>query len=257
LKKRKAAPRRNVIYGVHPVLETLAVGRRLVEEVFLSRDPLPEWHLYALLETAGIPLTRISALDLGSLALSPNHQGIAARVGPFPYADFEDIVPDLATRKGIVVILDEIQDPANLGNIVRSSECLGADAVILTQDRAVPVTAVVEKASAGASAHIPVARVVNLVRAMEQLKEASYWLYAADARAERDCYSTDLTYATAFVLGSEGKGLRRLVREKCDERIAVPMTGKIGSLNVSQTTAILLAETVRQRSTRVPSRGSD
>jgi 23S rRNA (guanosine2251-2'-O)-methyltransferase len=219
-----------------------------VEEVYLSREPLSGWDLYRRLDDLGIPLTRSSAGDLNSIAASPNHQGIVARVGPFPYADFDDLVGSIAAKPGVVVILDEIQDPANLGNILRSSECLGAAAVVLTKDRAVPVTGAVEKASAGASAHVPVARVVNLVRAMEELKEASYWIYAADARSQHDCFSTDLTDKTAFALGSEGKGLRRLVREKCDQGITVPMVGRIDSLNVSQTTAILLAEALRQRS---------
>lgn len=245
--KKKLTQNRPIIYGVHPVLETLAAGARGVDEVLLAREPLPAWDLHSRLNAAGIPVTRLSSGDLSSLALSPNHQGIAARVGPFPYADFDDVCRNLAARIGLVVILDEIQDPANLGNILRSSECFGVDAVILTKDRAVPVTPAVEKASAGASAHVPVVRVVNLVRAMEQLKDASYWTYAADAMASRDCYSTDLTYRTAFVLGSEGKGLRRLVRERCDAGVAVPMAGKIGSLNVSQTTTVLLSETYRQR----------
>ena len=139
---------------------------------------------YNKLDALGIPITRSSSGDLTSIAASPNHQGIAARVGAFPYVDFDVPLGRLAAPAGVVVILDEIQDPANLGNILRSSECLGANAVVLTKDRAVPVTGAVEKASAGASAHVPVARVVNLVRAMEQLKEVSYWLYAADARAE-------------------------------------------------------------------------
>jgi 23S rRNA (guanosine2251-2'-O)-methyltransferase len=247
LKTRTPTQSRSIIYGVHTVLETLAAGRRAVEEVFLSREPLPGWDLFNKLDALGIPITRSSSGDLTSIAATPNHQGIAARVGAFPYVDFDVLLRQLAAPAGIVVILDEIQDPANLGNILRSSECLGANAVVLTKDRAVPVTGAVEKASAGASAHVPVVRVVNLVRAMEQLKEVSYWLYAADARAERDCYSTDLTYSTAFVLGSEGKGLRRLVRERCDQGITVPMLGRIDSLNVSQTTAILLAEALRQR----------
>jgi 23S rRNA (guanosine2251-2'-O)-methyltransferase len=232
---------------VHPVLETLAAGRRAVEEVFLSREPLAGWGLHEILDNLGIPLTRMGQGEMSSLAGSLNHQGIAARVGPFPYTDFDDLPANLTAEPGVVVILDEIQDPTNLGSILRSCECLGAAAVVLTKDRSVPVTAVAEKASAGASAHVRVARVVNLVRAMEELKKASYWIFGADARAERDCYSAELPCETAFVLGSEGKGLRRLVREKCDQGISVPMMGKIDSLNVSQTTAILLAEALRRR----------
>jgi 23S rRNA (guanosine2251-2'-O)-methyltransferase len=246
-RKPTGKPGRTVIYGVHPVIETLKAGRRQVQEVYLAREPSPHWDLEAVLDAAKIPLTRVSPNELLSVTGSPNHQGLAALVGPFPYAELSDLLSDSVNQPGPILILDEIQDPANLGNILRSGECLGVAAVVLSRDRSVAVTPAVEKTSAGAAAHVPLARVVNLVRAINELKESGYWIYAADSRAREVCFVTNLTGKLAFVLGSEGKGIRRLVREKCDAALSIPMAGLVGSLNVSQTAAILLAEALRQR----------
>ncbi len=247
--KRKQPARSGpaIIYGVHPVVETLKAGRRQIQEIYLARDSFPQLNLNAQLEASQIPLVRVSGNELLSIAGSPNHQGLAARVGSFPYVEFSDIVSTLALEQRPILVLDAIQDPANLGSILRSAECLGAAAVILSKDRSVAVTPAVEKTSAGAAAHVPVAKVVNLVRAIEQLKESGCWVYGTDSEAKSVCFTTDLTGRLAFVLGSEGKGARRLVREKCDAMVSIPMTGSISSLNVSQAAAILLAEALRQR----------
>jgi 23S rRNA (guanosine2251-2'-O)-methyltransferase len=246
-RKQPVRPGRIVIYGVHPVIETLKAGRRQIQEVCLAREPSPQWDLKAALEAADIPLRRVSADELLSITGSPNHQGLAALVGPFPYVELSDVLSASSDQLGPVLILDEIQDPMNLGSILRSGECLGVAAVVLSKDRSVAVTPAVEKTSAGAAAHVPLARVVNLVRVMNELKEAGYWIYATDSRATQVCFAADLTGKAAFVLGSEGKGIRRLVRENCDAALSIPMAGQVGSLNVSQTAAILLAEALRQR----------
>jgi 23S rRNA (guanosine2251-2'-O)-methyltransferase len=246
-KKQTGRPSRTVIYGVHPVIETLKAGRRQVQEVYLAREPSPHWGLEEVLEVAEIPLARVSSNELVSITGSPNHQGLGALVGPFPYAELSQVLSDSADQPGPILILDEIQDPANLGNILRSGECLGAAAVVLSKDRSVAVTPAVEKTSAGAAAHVPLARVVYMGRAINQLKESGYWIYATDSEAGQVCFATDLTGRLGFVLGSEGKGIRRLVREKCDAALSIPMAGLVGSLNVSQTAAILLAEALRQR----------
>lgn len=236
-----------VIYGVHPVIETLAAGRRRIEEVFFARDPSHASNLNRLLEGTVVPARAVSRGQLVSIAGTPHHQGVAARVGPFPYLDLDEIMLQVTPSRQTLVLLDEIQDPSNLGSILRSAECLGACGVVLTRDRCAPVTPAVEKASAGASAHIPVARVTNLVRAMEVIKGHGFWMYAADMHDSQPFFTVDLKGRTGFVLGSEGKGLRRLVRERCDGGVAIPMTGKIASLNVAQSAAILLAEAHRQR----------
>lgn len=231
---------------MHPILETLKVGRRRIEEVFISRESQVE-DLVPRLEAAGIPISRVTGNQIASMTGSPNHQGLAARVEPFLYWDVDDLLSKCSESWPMILVLDEIQDPSNLGSIIRSCECLGAAGVVLTKDRAVPVTPAVEKAAAGASAHLPVARVVNLVRAIEMLKDYGYWVFAADASGTSDVFSVDLSERIAVVLGSEGKGLRRLVRERCDQTVFIPMAGRIDSLNVSQTAAVILAESLRQR----------
>ena len=196
-------------------------------------------------EAMSIAVTSVPPEEMLALTGSTHHQGLAAKVGPFPYVSLEAIVAKGGS--GVLVLLDEVQDPANLGSIIRSAECLGAAGVVLTKDRAAPVTPVVEKAAAGAAAHLPVSSATNLVRAIEELKAEGYWIYGATAEARQEYTSVDLTGRVGLVLGSEGKGLRRLVRERCDGALSIPMTGKIASLNVAQTAAILLSEAQRQR----------
>ncbi len=232
---------------MHPVLETLRAGKRPVEEVFLARGPAIPSELKAGLSDSALTVTHVSADDIRSLIGTSRHQGVAARVGPFSYTDFDRILEDSVRGTGPLVVLDEVQDPVNIGSILRSAECLGAQGVILTKDRAAPVSPVAEKASAGASAHVPVARVVNLVRCIGQLKEIGFWIYGADSGGGESCFSLNLTGKIALVLGSEGKGLRRLVREACDLAVCIPMVGSIQSLNVAQAAAILLAECLRQQ----------
>lgn len=235
-----------VLYGIHPVMETLRAGRRPVLEVYLARTPGVSRELRRLEGLDRIPVIQVTPEQIRSIAGTTHHQGVAAKVGPFPYADFHQLVSAAPSRCGLLVILDQVQDPANLGSILRSSECFGAFAVLLAKDRTVPVTPAVEKASSGASAHVPVVRVVNIVRSIEHLKQNGWWIYAAEASGATLLFSVDLTGRAAVVLGSEGKGIRRLVREVCDGTVAIPMTGKLGSLSVSQAAAVVLAESVRQ-----------
>lgn len=248
MKKKKRTPgAETVIYGVHPVLETLRSGRRPVYGLFLSRAAHDETELGALAAAAEVSVSRITADAMNALTGHTHHQGVAAKVGSFPYVQLEDLCGGVHVYAGPVVVLDEVQDPVNLGTILRSAECLGARGVVTAKDRAVSVTPTVEKASSGAAAHVPLVRVVNLVRALHQLKEAGYWIYGADPRSSESCYRTDLAGKVALVLGSEGKGLRRLVRETCDATLCIPMAGRIESLNVSQTAAVLLSECLRRR----------
>jgi len=249
-KKKSPSDSSAVIYGVHAVLETLKAGKREIAEIFVSRGPVIQRELGPFLEYRQIPVTKVAADVLLSLCRSPHHQGIAAKVGPYPYVDLDEFVSHVGDNKGPVVLLDEIQDTSNLGSILRSGECLGAAGVILPKDRSVQVTPAVEKAAAGASAHIAVLRVVNIVRAMNRLKEIGYWTYAGDARSRETCFDRDLSGQVAFVLGSEGKGIRRLVKEQCDFGLSIPLAGRIESLNVAQSAAILLAEALRQRLAR-------
>jgi len=228
-------------------LETIRAGKRPIVEIYWGGGPSINPRLDAELSGATSPVIRLSAPELTTVAGSPHHQGVAAKVGPFPYAEFDATFLGPETRPGLVLILDEIQDPSNLGSILRSAECLGGSGVIISKDRCAQVTPAVEKVASGASAHIAVSRVVNLVRAVDMLKDEGYWIYAADVAGPETLYSTDLTGRTAVVLGSEEKGIRRLLREKCDRSVSIPMCGRVQSLNVAQAAAAILAESQRQR----------
>jgi 23S rRNA (guanosine2251-2'-O)-methyltransferase len=232
--------RDNIIYGIHPVLETIKARRRDVHEILPSRA---SGRFLESLHQTGIPVRPVSPAELLSITGSPHHQGVAAKVGPFPYAD----ITDLVASAGFILLLDEVQDPANVGNIIRVCETLGAGGLIITKDRAAPISPVVEKASAGASAHVPIARVVNLSRAIQTLKREGYWVYAAQAGADTLYWEVDYDAKTALVLGSEGTGIRKLVRENCDRALSILMQGKIESLNVAQTASVVLSEALRQR----------
>jgi 23S rRNA (guanosine2251-2'-O)-methyltransferase len=246
-KQRRHTPARTVIYGTHAVIETLRAGIRSVDEVRVVREPTRVPGLMELVECRGVRVVDVSAEDLRTFAGTEHHQGLAAVVGPYPYADLEELLSLRADEPLPLLVLDEVQDPGNLGNILRGAECLGVSGVILTKDRSVWVTPAVEKMAAGASAHVPVARVVNLVRAIDSLKEKGYWIFGTAPTAKTTLYAMDLTGKAAFILGSEGKGMRRLVTEACDHLVSIPMKGKVASLNVSQSAVVLLAEALRQR----------
>lgn len=246
-KKRKASQGPTLLYGAHPVLETLIARRRIVEKLYCVKGSRAEARIGELLRDDTVPVDYTTDTDLTTRTASPHHQGIAASVGPFPYVDVDDLflIQDGPARP--VLIPDGVQDPVNLGSIIRAAECLGASGIVIAKDRAAEITPAVEKASSGATAHVSVARVVNLVRTIERLKSAGLWIYAIEARGERAYYEADLSGPVALVFGAEEKGVRRLVREHCDEVLSIPMEGNIDSLNVSHAVAVVLAEAYRQR----------
>jgi 23S rRNA (guanosine2251-2'-O)-methyltransferase len=184
------------------------------------------------------------AAELARLAGSPDHQGIVAEVDPYPYAD---AMAMLERPEALVVALDQVQDPHNLGAVARSAEAAGADGLVIPGRRAASVTAAAAKASAGAVEHLAIARVTNLAEWLSRAKDAGAWIYGAEANAEAPYTQTDLTGKVVLVLGSEGKGLRRLVAERCDALISIPVRGRVASLNVSAAAAAVLFEAVRQR----------
>jgi 23S rRNA (guanosine2251-2'-O)-methyltransferase len=215
--------RRERIYGRRPVAEAER-GRRRVHEVW--RAP----------ETAAEELTR--------LAGSPDHQGVVAEVDPYPYADGTEL---LAEPGALLMALDQVQDPQNLGAVCRSAEAAGAAGVVIPQRRAVTVTAAVCKASAGAVEHLAVAQVRNLADWLGEAREAGFWAWGADAEAPTAYTDADLSGGTVLVLGGEGKGLRPRVAASCDGLLAIPQRGRTASLNVSAAAAVLLFEALRQR----------
>lgn len=182
--------------------------------------------------------------ELSRLAGSPDHQGIVAEVDPYPYAD---AVAMLERPEALIVALDQVQDPRNLGAVARSAEAAGVDGLVIPGRRSASVTAAAAKASAGAVEHLQIARVTNLAEWLSRAKDAGAWIYGAEANAEAPYTQTDLTGKIVLVLGSEGKGLRRLVAERCDGLISIPVRGRVASLNVSAAAAALLFEAVRQR----------
>jgi len=236
-----------ILYGVHAVEQALKAGR-LLERILVVRGRggrrLDE--LLAAARTQGVPIRFVSREEVERLAKTSNHQGVVAVSGAKAYIDLEELLRT-ARQPALFVLLDGVEDPHNLGAIVRTAHCAGADGLILPARRAVGVTAAVAKASAGAVEHLPIARVTNLVRAMARLKESSCWLVGLDERAPQVFTEVDLTQPCGLVFGGEGRGLHQLVRAQCDFLAAIPTYGVITSLNVSVAAAIALYEAVRQR----------
>jgi 23S rRNA (guanosine2251-2'-O)-methyltransferase len=196
-----------------------------------------------------VPVQRVGRGKLDDMVGRVQHQGVVALVAAFEYSDIEDVV-DAVIERGetpLVLALDLIQDPHNLGSLTRSALALGAHAVVILKDRAVEVTGTVVKTSAGATAHLPICRVTNLRNTLESLKERGLWVYGAAAGEGSAIADTDFARPAVIVVGSEGKGLRRLVAETCDALIHVPMSGKLGSLNAAVAGSIVLYEAARQR----------
>ena len=230
-----------IVYGLRPVVEALRSKRREVREVL---DAVGDKRLASEAAARSVRLRHVKREHVEELAPGAVHQGVVARVGPYPYSGLKEV---LAAPDPLVLVLDGITDPRNLGAVLRAADGAGASGVVIPKDRAVGVTPAAVRASAGASEHVPVARETNLRRALDRMKEAGVWVYAAEDGAALRYTDHDLSGPVAFVLGSEGRGLRRLVREGCDGEVSVPMMGEVSSLNVSVAAAVLLFEARRQR----------
>lgn len=244
-----------IIYGVNPVLEVLRAGLRHCHEVMIAKGRKESLH-ERIAKEAGLKKIKIRETtreEILQLTRTDKHQGVAARVDPFPYASLDSII-DCAKKensKAFIVILDGITDPQNLGSIIRTALLLGVHGIILPKDNSAPVTPVVVKASAGATEYLPIAQVTNLARTISLLKEKGMWVAGAEAGGEKSIYDVDFKgFDTVLVLGSEGSGIRRLVKESCDYILYIPMQGEIESYNVSVAGALFMGEVARQR--RVP-----
>jgi 23S rRNA (guanosine2251-2'-O)-methyltransferase len=246
-----------VLYGVHPVEEALKAGRRRFDHVLVARERLEQGEnlrlerLVAALRQAGIRVRQESRDQLTQLAKSPAHQGVVALVRPQEFLTVEDLfAPDHNASPGfrrLLLALDGVEDPQNLGALLRVADGAGVDGVILTERRSAPLSPVAVKASAGAAEHLRIARVVNLVRALEDLKRRNLWIIGLDERGQTDYDQFDLTGDCVLVLGREGAGLHHLVRKTCDHLLRIPMAGGVSSLNVSAAGAVVLYEAFRQR----------
>jgi 23S rRNA (guanosine2251-2'-O)-methyltransferase len=239
------------IYGLLPVLEALRAGGRRIERIVIA-DGAKHERLREVTEAARrarVPVRHEPRASLDRMSNRAIHQGVIAIASAASYADEEQILAGI-TPDSLLVLLDGVEDPHNLGAIIRTAECAGAAAVIIPERRAAHVTEVVAKTSAGATEYIPIARVTNLAQFIEHLKQRNVWVVGVEQSAEMPYTKYDYAGAVALVLGGEGQGLHRLVRERCDVVVSVPMRGRIGSLNVSVAAGIVLFEALRQRSAR-------
>ena len=235
------------VYGINPVHEALAAGR--VREIRVAGRS--DARLRALLDraaAAGVPVRTVSRAALDADAEGGLHQGVVAKVNLLASATIEDLArPRAHGDLPLLVVLDGVEDPQNVGAIIRTVDAAGGSGVIRQTRHAAPLSGAAAKASAGAVHHVPVADVVNIARAVEELKARHVWTVGLDADGQTPYYELDLAVPIALVVGAEGRGLRRLVRERCDLVAAIPMAGHVSSLNVSAATAIVLFEAVRQR----------
>lgn len=241
----------DVIYGRHPVAELLRSRPGHIRKLHVLEGQ-PKGPLQQLLQTAkaeGIKVVWTHKNDLASFAEGGVHQGVVAFVEPFEYCDVDHLVErgSRHDRHPLLLALDSIQDPHNLGALVRAGLALGADGVIIPKDRACEVTAVAAKSSAGAVAHLPVARVTNLKRTLGDLQKQGFWLVATVADGGQPLQSLDFLQPIVLVVGSEGKGIRQKLVESCDFKAQIPMVGNIGSLNAASAGSICLYEVLRQR----------
>jgi 23S rRNA (guanosine2251-2'-O)-methyltransferase len=236
--------------GIHAVREALAAGRAL-DRIVLARGRRGARieEIVRLARERGVPVRFEEREQVDRLAGREEHQGVVAFGAAKPAATLEDLLKE-AAPDALIVLLDGIEDPRNLGAIIRSALAAGACGVVIAERRAAGLTETVARAAAGALEHLRVARVGNLVRAMEELKEAGWWLVGLDERANRSYAEQDLTGRVAIVLGGEGKGLHELVRKRCDFLVSIPTVGPVRSLNVSVAASVVLFEAVRQRRER-------
>jgi 23S rRNA (guanosine2251-2'-O)-methyltransferase len=245
------------LYGLLPVVEALRAGSRRVERVTIA-EGAHEGRLHDLFElarAAGVPVRRAPRAELQRMAApGANHQGVIANVAAVAYRDADELLDQLSARVGTIspplaVVLDGVEDPRNLGAIVRTAECAGVHALFIPERRAAGLTETAAKTAAGALEYLPVARAANVARLVEDLKGRGIWTVGTDADANIDYTEWDWTQPCALLFGGEGSGLRRLVRERCDALVRIPLRGRISSLNVSVAAGIVLYEAVRQRTT--------
>ena len=232
---------RELDYGRNAVREALR-GRRQVHEVWAT-ERAAQSELW--LKEPGTPRVRVKPeRDLSQEAHTREHQGLVAWVDPYPYADAYELA---AVESPLIACLDQVTNPRNLGAVVRAAAGAGATGVVVPAHGTARVTADVARASAGAVEHIPVAVVTNLARYLEEIKRGDLWIYAADGRAEKSYWDVDLSGGTVLVFGAEKRGLRPLVRRRCDDAVSIPLVGEVESLNVGVAAAVLLYEARRQR----------
>lgn len=240
----------DIIEGRNAVQEALRAGRA-IDKLYIARGDSDRalGHIAGLARERGITVSDCDRRKLDAMSVTKAHQGVIAVCALREYASLDDIL-SVAEERGeppFVIVCDEISDPHNLGAIIRSAECVGAHGVIIPKHRSAGLTAVVGKTSAGAAEHMAVARVPSIAAALDELKRRGLWIYGAAAEGSSGMWQTELTGPIALVIGSEGEGLGRLVRERCDFLVSIPLRGRVSSLNASTAAAVLMYEILRQR----------
>jgi len=246
---RPAGADEEILYGRNAVIEALRAGRR-VRRLIVSADGSQDSHTREAMKLAaglGIVAEEVDRADLDAIAT--DHQGLVAVVAPFQYKSWGDLLEHLRTSAGVpaVLLVDTLQDPQNLGTLLRTAEAVGVDAVVLPKRRSVHVTPAVVRASAGAVEHMSVARVPNLSRAVEDLKGIGLWVAGIDMEGDRLHWEVDMSGPIALVLGGEDRGIGPLLKERCDFLVRLPMRGRVNSLNAATAGSVVLYEMLRQR----------
>ncbi len=245
-----------IIYGIHPVEEALKSPHVQIEKILIGTRNLhfALQYIIDLAKQSKIPVTFTEREALQRMTKGGVHQNVIGILKETPYSDLKMILSDWKKTgtKALLLILDGIQDPQNFGSLIRTALGCGVQGIIIPKDRAVGITPAVVKASAGAAAHLPICRVVNVVATMEAIKKEGIWVYGAAGEAKDPVYELDLGMDVAIIIGAEGKGIRPLVKKKCDRLFSIPMKGPISSFNASVSGGIILYEAMRQR---IESRG--
>ena len=240
-----------IIYGIHPVQEALRSSHTIFEKLFVAtKDPPPA--LKEILDSARqeqVPVTLTTREEIDRLTKGGFHQNIAGLIQELSYADLEEVLArsKKGETSGLLLVLDGIQDPQNFGSLIRTAVGFGTHGMIIPKDRAVGITPVVMRVAAGATAYLPIVRVTNIAQTINRLKREGFWVYGAAGEAKDPIYGLDFTGNLAIVIGSEGKGIRPLVKKKCDRLFSIPMAGLISSFNASVSGGMILYEVMRQR----------
>lgn len=237
-----------LIYGKNPVIEAISSGKT-INKIYVAKGSKDVYDIIKMAKDKRIVVVESDKQKLDKMIEHKNSQGIVASVTDYEYYTIQDIL-DYAKQKNehpFVIILDKIEDPHNLGAIIRSAECMGVHGIIIQKRNACQITDTVEKVAAGATSFVRVARVTNITESIKMLKENGLWIYGLDMEGASNIYDTKFDGAIGIVVGNEGDGISRLVRENCDFMVKIPMTGKINSLNASVSTAISIYEVVRQK----------
>jgi 23S rRNA (guanosine2251-2'-O)-methyltransferase len=240
-----------IIYGYHPVREALRANRRKIQTIYIGRENSGNRgeEISGIAESNGIPVERVTAEAIRSMSRTDYHQDVCARTSTYPVVAPEDLMDRILTGEAppFFLVIDSVLDPQNLGALIRSALSVGVLGVLTPKDRSAPPTAAVSKASAGALEHILMARVTNISRTLDALKQRGLWIFGLEGKADQEIYRTDLTGPMALVVGGEEKGIRPLVKQHCDFLVSIPQHGPLDSLNASVAGAVALYEVLRQR----------